>query len=192
MNKKGFTLVELIAVIVVIGIVALIAVTSLTGVRNKVDIEIVKSDLSMIINSAKSYGENITTSLPYTVQVNDLVSEGLEVPDEYKNLKILIYIENRRVAACINQIASKNDLINIMTEDNYDKFTNYYCIKLGDIDNDGEIGNKDYQLYQSYVNGSLKVSITKANSDLNGDNIYNGQDLKRLYDIVNGKSLKKE
>lgn len=34
-NKKGFTLVELLAVIVVLGIVSTIAVTSITGIRRK-------------------------------------------------------------------------------------------------------------------------------------------------------------
>lgn len=37
MNKKGFTLVELMAVIVIISIIALVGVTSITGVRKQMD-----------------------------------------------------------------------------------------------------------------------------------------------------------
>ena len=37
MNKKGFTLVELMAVIVIISIIALVGVTSITGVIKQMD-----------------------------------------------------------------------------------------------------------------------------------------------------------
>lgn len=58
MNKKGFTLVELMAVIVIISIVALVGVTSITGVRKQMDKKLFEEKLNSAISSAEKWGED--------------------------------------------------------------------------------------------------------------------------------------
>ena len=53
MNKKGFTLVELMAVIVIISIIALVGVTSITGVRKQMDKKLFEEKLNSAISSAE-------------------------------------------------------------------------------------------------------------------------------------------
>lgn len=62
-NKKGFTLVELLAVIVILSIIALIAVP---GVFNAIEASRQKANVvqeKIIINAAKSYVAELTTPL---------------------------------------------------------------------------------------------------------------------------------
>lgn len=58
-NQKGFTLIELLIVITVLGILMSIAVPALSGVKNKADTAVAKSDLHNIMHSLEmSYLDN--------------------------------------------------------------------------------------------------------------------------------------
>ena len=57
MNKKGMTLVELIAVIAIIGILAIMITPGIMAVRNNVLESSLKSKVSQIENAAKEYGQ---------------------------------------------------------------------------------------------------------------------------------------
>lgn len=58
MNKKGFTLVELLAVIVILAVVMLIGTVSIGGVRNKINKNMFETKLELIIGAAKSWGQD--------------------------------------------------------------------------------------------------------------------------------------
>ena len=59
MNKKGFTLVELLAVIVLLGVVALISTPIITGVIEDSRISSFKSSLNGLKKSIETdYGDN--------------------------------------------------------------------------------------------------------------------------------------
>ena len=63
MNKKGFTLVEILAVLVIIAVVSLIGTVSITGVRRKMDENLFKNKLGEIISAASKWGEDNKSEL---------------------------------------------------------------------------------------------------------------------------------
>lgn len=63
MNKKGFTLVELLAVIVILAVVMLIGSVSLTGVRDKMNKNMFEAKLDLVIGAAKSWGQDNKNAL---------------------------------------------------------------------------------------------------------------------------------
>ena len=96
MNRKGFTLVELLAVIVILSIIALIAVP---GVFNAIEASRQKANVvqeKIIINAAKSYVAELTT--PFTklddegnaiihyVPVSTLMNENYIEGDDVENI----------------------------------------------------------------------------------------------------------
>ena len=89
MSKKGFTLVELLAVIVMLGIIALIAVPAIMGITGAVKNNMYEKKLEMIEESGVLYGESIRKSIINSsrrynnypcinVKVSDLVPKYLD------------------------------------------------------------------------------------------------------------------
>lgn len=58
MNKKGFTLVELIAVIAIIGILSLVVVPNVMNISKNVNVRLAEEKKSHIISAAELYGTN--------------------------------------------------------------------------------------------------------------------------------------
>ena len=58
MNKKGFTLVELLAVITILGVVMMIGTISITGIKNKMDQNMFENKLDFVLKAARSYGQD--------------------------------------------------------------------------------------------------------------------------------------
>ena len=58
MNKKGFTLTELLAVIVILAVVSLIGTVSITGVKRKMNENMFRNKLAEVISAVLS-GEKI-------------------------------------------------------------------------------------------------------------------------------------
>lgn len=54
-QEKGFTLIELLIVITVLGILMTIAVPALSGVKNRADTAVAKSDMHNIMHSLEMY-----------------------------------------------------------------------------------------------------------------------------------------
>lgn len=73
-NKKGFTLVELLAVIVVLGIILSITTVSILNLKEKQDEENIKNTISSILTAAKEY--NVEHRFSGSVSVDDLILEG--------------------------------------------------------------------------------------------------------------------
>lgn len=58
MNKRGFTLVELLAVLVIMIIIMVIAIPSIIGLMNKSKTKMFCEKVDNIVSSAKLYGED--------------------------------------------------------------------------------------------------------------------------------------
>ena len=122
MNKKGFTLVELLATIIVLAVVTVIGTMSVSGIKAKIQANMFDSKLQLIIGTAQTWGtENKdivyesncgSTNHCIMVSIDDLVKDGLAVDDKYGNIKdnvgtvinetkIEIQLINNRALACI-------------------------------------------------------------------------------------------
>lgn len=89
MNKKGFTLVELMAVIVIISIIALVGVTSITGVRKQMDKKLFEEKLNSAISSAEKWGEDNKEELTLNITIS--VKDGDETVEKtVKGAKLTI------------------------------------------------------------------------------------------------------
>jgi len=90
MNKKGFTLVELLAVIVILGIVATLAYSSVTTIQKNIEEDMFEKKADIIEEAAIMYGDDIlrttlankTSGEKYnggycaTITVKELVEKG--------------------------------------------------------------------------------------------------------------------
>ena len=79
MSKKGFTLVEMIAVLVILSILFLISFTSITNLLKKGDNRISIAEDSLISDALKSYTEarNIDSETFHCISFNELIEDGL-------------------------------------------------------------------------------------------------------------------
>ena len=85
MNKKGFTLVEILAVLVIIAVVSLIGTVSITGVRRKMDENLFKNKLGEIISAASKWGEDNKSELDTEKTVGFLITNGYLETEEAIN-----------------------------------------------------------------------------------------------------------
>lgn len=81
MNKKGFTLVELLAVIVILAVIVLVAVNNILPRAEEAKVRAFKTDVNMFMNAAEGYyldlqfkGESWPTN---GVKLEELVTKGL-------------------------------------------------------------------------------------------------------------------
>ena len=92
-NKKGFSLVELLAVIVVLGIILSITTVSILNLKEKQDEENIKNTISSILTAAKEYNVEHRFGVGHSngVEVSTLKNNGYVDFDEeskYKGNKI--------------------------------------------------------------------------------------------------------
>ena len=80
MNKKGFTLVEIMAVIIIISVIALVGVTSVAGVRRQMDRKLFEDKLSSAISSAEKWGEDNKEELTHNITIR--VKDGDETVEK--------------------------------------------------------------------------------------------------------------
>ena len=149
MNKKGFTLTELLATIAIIAIVSLIGTVSITGIKAKIEANMFESKLELAMGAAKSWGqdnkESIMTSTCGTTQqcINvtleelmnakyleadeiDKTSSEVVLYDNFKkNIKdtiVNVFLKNGWVYSCIDET-------NILSEDEsaIAKYSDFLC-----------------------------------------------------------------
>ena len=89
--KKGFTLVELIAVIVLLGLLLTFSYSRISDISEKKNKEVLENKKSLVINAVKEYIDNNNeiignTGDIYCVSIEDLEDENL-VPVDVKDLK---------------------------------------------------------------------------------------------------------
>lgn len=83
LNKKGFTLVELLAVIVILAIILAIAVPSITGILNSAKKSSFEADVKLIIKGIEykmleANASNTTGPVIGQIDADDLVSYGAD------------------------------------------------------------------------------------------------------------------
>lgn len=81
MNKKGFTLTELIAVIVLLGVIALVAVPIVNETISKSKEKAHKEQINRIVSAAKRWGVDNFSLLPmenesFVLELDKLVQDG--------------------------------------------------------------------------------------------------------------------
>lgn len=79
LNKKGFTLTELLATIVILSVVVTIAVPSVIGVSNLIKENMYKSKIKLVEKSAKLYGEDGNVGC---IQIKELCNKDYIKPDK--------------------------------------------------------------------------------------------------------------
>ena len=83
--KKGFTLVELLAVIILLGILLTFTYTKVTNIAEKKENEISDAKIALINNATSEYIENNSDTYQvgstYCIELKTLVEENL-VPSE--------------------------------------------------------------------------------------------------------------
>lgn len=119
MNKKGFTLVELLGVLVILAIIMSIGVTSVINISKGIKIKMLKTKVETVESSAISWGqeninkltqkcENVTieglekikesttinSNFCITKTVRELIQEGFIDTDEKDSSNNLTYINN--------------------------------------------------------------------------------------------------
>jgi type IV pilus assembly protein PilA len=125
MNKKGFTLVELLAVITILAIIVTVAVPSTMSISKRLKTNLYCNKIELIKTEAELYGEdhrdsfstditiNGTTYVGKKIQVKDLVDTNYlkkdqsdypyivdprdKTSDSLYNLKVSIYKKNNRI-----------------------------------------------------------------------------------------------
>ncbi len=98
MNKRGFTLVELLCVIVILAVVILIGSSSIVAVRRALNKNMFETKLDLIISSAKKYGERnkelfltdtgVASKVVYK-KVRELISTDDLQTDEYEQKSLV-------------------------------------------------------------------------------------------------------
>ena len=108
MNKKGFTLVELLAVIVILAIISLIAIPLIGNVIEKAKIGALESSVNGLVESANMYYANNTIKGETISETTFDFEDGEQVSDkklEYKgkvyNGKLILHATGE-VAVCID------------------------------------------------------------------------------------------
>lgn len=101
MNKKGFTLVELIGVVVILGLIALVAFPSLLNQIDSSKKQVSDSQKAIIISSAKNYvDENKNDYIDKTefeIPTDDLIKKGYlseGIISSYSDSEIVVTYNN--------------------------------------------------------------------------------------------------
>ncbi len=120
--KKGFTLVELLAVIIILGLLTIIAIPSIIGILNNEKENISDSMKNIIINASSLYIEDNSGVYPkvnnnvYCIKLESLVNDNrlskpLKDPVTNKEIDLNKYIK----VSIINDLYNY-DIVDICTE----------------------------------------------------------------------------
>ena len=127
MNKKGFTLMELLCVIALLAIITTIASVSVINLANKSKENLYCAKLELISSAAKTYAVGyeyeLNNSTTYydgykslTITVNDLVTSGTLSPD--KDDTVLNPLDNTSLNDLVIILYLKNNQVYVAIEDN--------------------------------------------------------------------------
>ena len=150
MNKKAFTITEVLATLVILGIIVAIAIPSVNKLNEKFEKEYYDKLDKTIIESAKLYIKDNPDKRP----INILESFSID----YQNLKDK-YLDNIKGYKNSDSISGK--VVVVKTNDGYE-YKNCYSLN----------GQNKYTDSDSYCNFSDGDRIEYDYGDLNNDNLY--------------------
>lgn len=160
MNKKGFTLAEVLAVIVLMGILVTIAIPTINTITNNINKRLFNTKKELILTSAEKYAKDnkeFFTDGSMTVTIDDLVKAGYVEIDAKNNengctningcvinpstketindIKILIQKQKNGYTSIWNQeaVTTNGKLIDKIKSDL--KCTSLPCVYKGNIEN---------------------------------------------------------
>ncbi len=82
MNKKGFTLIELMVVIIIIAVVATVGMAGVSGITSSIKKNLWSKKVTLIEESARNYGEDNTMLLVGSCPQIGKTSGCLDIPVE--------------------------------------------------------------------------------------------------------------
>ena len=102
MNKKGFTLVELMAIIIVLGIISLIVIPTVNDTLTKQKEKLYEKQVDTIEKAAESWASANTDKLPeedesICVELSELISSGFIQNGDIKDPR-----SNELMDGCVN------------------------------------------------------------------------------------------
>ncbi len=121
MNKKGFSLTELLATIAIMAVISLIGTISVLSIKAKIDERMFASKLELAIGAAQNWGQdNKNEVFPTDKTLSELIDakyleadEGNTFKDNHgkdiKNATIRIEFKNGRAYACIKSYPTGED-----------------------------------------------------------------------------------
>lgn len=183
MNKKGFTLVELLAVIVILALLALLTSTAVTKLVKDSKNDLSEIQMKSIKSAAESWGAENLSKLPDVGECKYLTLQDL------KNSGLL---DSNIIDPNTNEEISDNLYIKITTTTNSGKDIVSYEVNpesvsgctdamflLGDVNKDGVLDKQDAIDLSYYL--IRDVSIAKAAAgDMNEDGIISVADINLL------------
>lgn len=125
MNKKGFTLVELLATIAIMGIMSGIAIMGVGRIIKKSRINYYKAEKNMIEIAAKNYFADHRSLLPK--KTNQLREIDVETLWTTKYLEKKPMSHNNKTT-CLSSVAKKSKItIKKISKDKYEYKVDLYC-----------------------------------------------------------------
>ena len=119
MNKKGFTLIEILGVVIIITAIALLVVPNVVNRFSNKKNDIDKVNEELIISAAKLYVSEHVLEYPkedsasYCININDLVDSGY-LNEKVININNHNMINEYSVKVLINQETNNNFLYNLV------------------------------------------------------------------------------
>ena len=125
MNKKGFTLIEILCVVALLAVITTIASASVINLSNASKENLYCAKLELIESAAKTYSASLIYELnqsttyyegykSITITINDLIKSGNLSPDKddsvlsplnnevMNDLEIILYLKNNQVYVAID------------------------------------------------------------------------------------------
>lgn len=87
LNKKGFTLVELLVVLVLLAVIMTIAIPSVTSSIERSKDKQKNSKIELLVSAAELYADRHRNSIGNTVYIGNLICDGLITKEQAKNPK---------------------------------------------------------------------------------------------------------
>ncbi len=155
--KKGFTLIELIAVVVILGIILIIAVPRITDVINNAKINAVIKNEEMLIRAIKNYLVSNNEKMPTEIgSTEEVTLEQLQIEELIQPIK----------SPFINDNCSGYVLITKIDETNFDYTPHLNCVDKarGSTEADGLVLHYKFDDFQEptinmVANGNMRYGL---------------------------------